>query len=366
MPVTVSIRTDITLAELIVLRKDGFQVEETPHVGNLALSTLALSSLGFAPKLVDITIGDKDTLFYPHCVIKKGMRKQIACAATLTTHNRCENGSPIAHTHTRPLEALELPGFTHSSWVKQRANPIHRILDPLTTNEYRALWERHVDGNGRVTRPPSPCQPSLEAIHKVTVPHDGEGWVIPNPVNILLDWVFGALETERDHVYMLSGQSMYKYIQQKYRSGPIMATLLSGMYDQVRSNVIPGLPEHLRVTLVPIPVLRHFVAPYHLRDALDKKLRYYEKCTAGMARCGELARSKHMPYKFMLRHKTTRRAILTARAGPLELACAESENGVFYTQHDLDSDGTSVYVPEPVLNLSFQAMHDIVLRMKRL
>jgi hypothetical protein len=242
MPVQIRVETDIALADLVRKKEEGYVVEETPHVGNLSVSTLAMLTLGLRAKLVDVTVGFKDRLFYPHCQIVNGAQKVIANPNVMTTHSKTiDCGTPLGERfHLRPFANSGMNVFTHSSWVASRRETIAKVIEAGLKQHTCAygLFGRYVGKDGKVTeREPHPNL--LDKVHKVTVSSTDEGWVVPNPFNILFDLVCGSMESGKDTVYMLSGQSMYRYITQPYRNFGSMDALISCLYDAARDYAFP-------------------------------------------------------------------------------------------------------------------------------
>ncbi len=370
MPVQIQVETNITLAELVAKKRAGFMVEETPHIGNLSVATLALLTLGMDAKLVDANVGAKDNLFYPHQQIINGQATTIASPYVMSTHNKVKGDiTPVSEFHLDPVQRLGLKAFAHSKWIGDRRNYILTLLALLNTENWPLLlWTRYVDTNGRVSKvdPPTTRFELMCRIHKLTSSPDESGWILPNPINILLDLVFGALETDKPTVYMLSGQSMYRYISQQYTNFGRMDELISDMYDTVRSKGFYTLPELLKVSMVPIPVIRHFVAPAGLKNELDKKLDYYERLIANTARGGNKLSKRQISHDLMSHLKLKRKHVFSSLSSPLAHLCADSETGQFYSQHDLAYNNDQMYIPDRAMNLPIHKMAGVVARMVRL
>ncbi len=357
MPVQIEIETNITLTELVMLKQNGYMVEATPHIGNMPVRSLALMSLGIRPNLVDITIGEKDNLFYPHCIIKDGNRTEIAPGHLMTTHNKIDGtNTSLTDFHTEPLKKMGLPFLSHSDWVESNQKLVFNVCQVVVENFSYLLWGKYVESDGSIKTRHVETQQVLNKIHKVTSPKDQAGWVIPNPVNILLDLVNGAQETQKDVIYMLSGQSMYKYIHKGYRMFGPMDELISAMYDKVRDCKFTNLPKLLTVKMVPTPVIRDFVAPTKFKDRLDRKLRHYKKLETGISRCGKKMSEKTLSLEKMTALRSKRKKLFGNISEPLSLICANSETGKFYSQHDLYKDQDTIYIPDQVMNMRILEM----------
>ncbi len=358
MPVRIQIDANVSPGQLVRLKEEGHCVDQTPHVGNHSLSNLVLFFLGLPAKLVDITVGHKDNLFYPHTIIQNGVCAPIACDEKMTTHNTVfDSEVSISDFHAKPLidSGLNIP--THSQWLEPRQEMAIKVIESISTDQLLKMWVRYVNADGSIKMQTPYSQNNLLGnIHKVTSGHNEAGWVIPNPINILLDLVAGAIETNKDTVYMLSGQSMYRYITKDYARLGSMGKLVSRLYDQVRAKAFPELPETLVVKMVPTPVIRNFVSPMKLKDSLDAKLRYYSKFLTGNARAGQklsegIINGPRMKY---FRHK--RENIFRQVSSTVSHICCPSETGIFYTQHDLALNEDTIYVPSKVMDMTFNEM----------
>jgi hypothetical protein len=163
---------------------------------------------------------------------------------------------------------------------------------------------------------------------------------------------------------MLSVQSMYKYITQPYRHFGTMDALISKLYDSVRDYAFSQLPEDINVVMVPVPVIRNFVAPLLLKEKLNRKLRFYQQFMDSGARCGKKLSAGELSRPVLWHLRQKRETLFNAISEPLARICADSETGVFYSQHDLDQD--DLYIPDQVMELPIRAMLDIASRMRRL
>lgn len=358
MPVNIQVEANLSPGQLVQLKENGHSVDQTPHVGNHSLSNLVLFLLGLTAKLVDITIGHKDNLFYPHAIIQDGVCTPIACHEKMTTHNTVHGTEiTVSDFHAKPLieSGFNIP--THSQWLADKSNMALRVIKAVSEDQLLRMWMRYVNANGSTSmRTPYSKANLLGEIHKVTAGHNEAGWVIPNPINILLDLVAGTLETNKDTVYMLSGQSMYRYISKDYARLGSMDKLISHLYGLVRDKAYPNLPKTLTVKMVPTPVIRNFVSPLKLKDQLETKLGYYTRLLKGNARDGRklsegIITGSRMKY---FRHK--REHVFQQVSKNLSHICRPSETGNFYTQHDLAKNQDSIYVPSKVMDMTFSEM----------
>jgi hypothetical protein len=286
----------------------------------------------------------------------------------MTTHSTVLGcGTSLSEFYLEPFANRDLRIFTHSSWMAARQETIAKIIEATLQRLPFAygLFGRYVGEDGKVSER-EPNKGLLNKIHKVTALPTGAGWVVPNPLNILFDLVCGSIESGRSTVYMLSGQSMYRYVTQPYRHFGAMDALISTLYDAVRDYGFSDLPEHLNVAMVPVPVVRNFVAPLRLKDQLDRKLKCCDRVMVDNARCGKKLSNGQLPHALMRRLKQKRGRLFDAIAQPLLHVCADSETGTFYSQHDMDRDQDTIYIPDRVMALPIRAMLNSATRMGRL
>jgi hypothetical protein len=145
-----------------------------------------------------------------------------------------------------------------------------------------------------------------------------------------------------------------------------MSVLLSAMYDTVRAKLNLQLPQNLVVKMVPTPMLRHFVAPMSYQDVLDKKLKSFNNLMQGKKRCGIKFSSGLLSKSSMEHMRSKRENLLLQLAPPLQLVCAESETGSFYTQHDLAKTSEKIYIPNQTMTMPIKSMIESLQTMNRL
>ncbi len=368
MPVVISNDFEVTLKDLEKRKLDGFMVEATPHIGNLGVSTLAAASLGLTIKLVDSTKGEKDNLFFPHCVISNGQKEQIACEKVLTTHNVIsDSNQSVSEFHTTEIGKRFGTIFPQSDWMETNTDTILPVLEVANKFTDGLIWERYVSEQGMVGLNHHHHSSKLpEKIHRVTVSRDSEGWITANPVNLLCDMIGGIRHSDRTKVFMISGPSMYKYIYQKFRHFGHMDQFISQLYDAVRRTGLFDLPELLEVSMVPLSCLSYFTAPSTLKDELNRKLGYLERLIKGNKRAGEKERQKKLSGKSISRMALRRAKVFQELNKPLEKVCADPTTGIFYTQHDLLEEKETMYIPDEIMETPLQVLWNKAERMERL
>lgn len=292
MPVCLTPRTDVSLADLMEHSRQGAYVIKTPHVGNIYPNNLAIANLGIPLVLVDQTIGSRDTNFHPHLLIADGEHETVADADKLTAQSRITTtskrypsrffrGASLADAHTQSLrDALKRARIqTTSERIREHADLISAYLE-LMTRAAPQMWQRTVTSDGDVHTmrfPPTSWENVLrQGVH--ALPGFDSGWIIPNAWNILSDGLIGATVTGRDTVFSLSGPDMIAY-------APRLAPDLSRWYDMLRVKLNPKLPETLTIALVPVADMR-FVTTRDRAHALDALIDTYLHIQAAKRQAG--------------------------------------------------------------------------------
>jgi hypothetical protein len=112
--------------------------------------------------------------------------------------------------------------------------------------------------------------------------------------------------------------------------------------------------------MVPIPVLRHFAVPNKHKDLLDAKLKYVEKVKTASTRCGIKCADRTLGVETKKYLAGKRGGYLRKLSARTSHFSAQSETGIFYTQHDLAEDEDSIYIPGSVMEITISKMVVIV------
>ncbi|MBX2866756.1 hypothetical protein KTR10_02295 [Candidatus Kaiserbacteria bacterium] len=263
----------VSLADLVALQNQGFSVLKSPHVGNQHPSNLVCAALKIPMEMVSFTQGVRDTNFHPHLLIKDGVGKPLYEAEIWTPFGVLSCGTSVTEFHQESLKTV-FPQTDICTDIErmQSAPELAEIVLRETNQAVKQLWYRKTCAEGIVTSVKGVNHLSEQALEtqvfQITNPTDG--WIIPNRVHALFDFVWQSLSSGRDTIYHLSGPQMVGYI------GGIKKSLCAG-YDAIR-KVIPDLPEVLIVRVVPVAPCR-FVTLCSRAGALaaiSDVVRWYE------------------------------------------------------------------------------------------
>jgi hypothetical protein len=278
VPFKVNIRRDLSLAQLGALRRTGFSVMKSPHVGNIYPNNLLVATAGIQLNCYDRTWGDRDKNFHPHLIIAEGRGEVIGPGDVLTTHARVTRippgvidlriGNSIVDVHMRALRQA-LPNadcIVYTDYLRQYGERVIALLEVITRG-CPTIWETYVTADGQRL----PLETSRfvgnqldRGIYGLT--DSEQGLLLPNVLNILVISILECLETEVVEVYHLSGPDMVKYVSGLYGQ-------LNSLYEVIRaSGNWPKLPETLTCHLVPVANNRLAVHGQHrvaVEDLVD-------------------------------------------------------------------------------------------------
>lgn len=253
MPLIIENNYDhVSLMGLVQLCEQGYSVLKSPHVGNQHPSNLVCAALGIPLEMVSFTQGGRDKNFHPHVRIQDGTQTHLTAATTWTQFARMDNGHSLTEYHQSSVQRV----FPHTEVLtdmqRMQQHPALAALVMLATNVKRkqSVWYRRVSVEGQVTTRSKGILSQSELETDVfQFSNQDSGWVIPNKVHMIFDFVYQALSSGRDTIYHLSGPQMVHYIAD-------LQDELQILYDAVR-QYIPALPLTLRLRVVPVAAARY-------------------------------------------------------------------------------------------------------------
>ncbi|MBI2474839.1 hypothetical protein HYV69_00210 [Candidatus Uhrbacteria bacterium] len=367
MPIRLKIRKDLSLNDLVSLKRAGFLVFKTPHIGNWYPNNLACATLGIPMKIVDSTKGCLDRNFHPHCVIVNGTRTQIAEENVLISHakvtrvhehtaDRFQIGASIPEVHMQALRELfpELEMQTVSEYLKENCCRVLELLEVLTQHDH-SIWERYVRDDGMTEARHARQWAVVNASGVCGTNGSNSGWVSPNITNILMDVTIDPLKFNTDIVYELSGPDMYKYIGQ-------LMSKLNELYEVVRQKLWPELPQTVTLNLVPVADMR-FAVPAHRRQALEELVDVLKTVAEFENGIGGRINSAPDREKFICQIVKERNVLHDSLR---EVICIcpdpfyDIYDGTFFSQYDLLSCSESLFIHPWALETSVGVLSDLV------
>jgi len=260
------IHDDISVAELIAINENGGRVLKTPHIGNIYPNNLAFISLNIPTLLYDRTIGLKDEKFHPHELIYNGAIEQISNPDILSTHSRVKYqpksfnlkkdfvGEKIVDLHMSVLRQAIPHGdfFTYTQYIEDNKEIILKIVKEIA-KAFPQLWYRFVEEDGTTRKITNPTSEQIIIEGIFGIDNDLKGWIIPNPVNILLHTTVDVIKFKTKDIYLLSGPDMYTYMKD-------YETILESMYGYIKKTLNLDLqkpePGHITMTSTRLGELR--------------------------------------------------------------------------------------------------------------
>lgn len=275
------IHDDISIAQLIEIDKNGGRVLKTPHIGNIYPNNLALISLGIPTLLYDRTIGAKDKSFHPHKIVYNGIAEQVANPDILSTHSKLEFqpknfipkkdffGKKIVDLHLDILRQALPRGnfFTYTQYLEDNKNLVSKIIKVIAKN-FPQIWYRFVNEDGTIEKVENLTSEQILAKGIFGIDDDSRGFIIPNPVNILLHGTVDIMKFQTRDIYLLSGPDMYVYMKD-------YETVLDNMYSYIKNTLDLDLPNNINCHIIPAMKMR-FIVTKDDKEILDELVKLYE------------------------------------------------------------------------------------------
>lgn len=279
------IHDDISIAQLIEIDKNGGRVLKTPHIGNIYPNNLALISLGIPTLLYDRTIGAKDKSFHPHKIVYNGIAEQVANPDILSTHSKLEFqpknfipkkdffGKKIVDLHLDILRQALPQGnfFTYTQYLEDDKNLVSKIIKVIVKN-FPQIWYRFVNEDGTIEKIENLTSEQILTKGIFGIDDDSKGFIIPNPVNILLHGTIDVMKFQTRDIYLLSGPDMYMYMKD-------YETILDNMYSCIKNTLDLDLPNNINCHIIPAMKMR-FIVTEDDREILNELVKLYEDYVA--------------------------------------------------------------------------------------
>lgn len=284
MSININIEANISLQEMREQMDQGVSVMRSAHVGNARGYNLAVASIGIPMLLVDHTIvaqapdqpGDKNYL--PGSIVTRESIQPLSIESigglALRTETICpDTGAAcfIDELHTKSLKTAfpDTEVLTNTEYLRKNEQIANEVVAAAIATRPE-LFARFVTSSGTVRKDGA----FAESITSVGIlqlnddPRREAGVLLPNEVDIVINFVIEALKSERDTIIHLSGPDMQQYIKDSN-----MRRTLSQLYQAVRSTASFGsrLPAELSVKLVPANCAAFVTTP----DRLDKMARIF-------------------------------------------------------------------------------------------
>jgi len=233
-------------------------IKRSAHIGNMFGADLILASLGMNMLLVDANYGERDRLYFPHLMVDELTEPvQIACPRTLSLVNTVNLGTPLNDACISSIVSAfgNTTVQSDSQFVGSNKQTVEQIVSELLP-QFASQFTRTISSKGMpqdIFSLPGNVEDVLLLGSDPT-----KGAIIPNVMNILIDFVTEAINLGTDKITHISGPTMVKYING-------IMPLMNAMYS-VLVEAGMKLPEVLNVKLVPAAGVRFVVAASQTDD----------------------------------------------------------------------------------------------------
>lgn len=350
----------VSIADLVAKQLAGFSVVRSAHVGNLSPYNLTIAEAGIPVLSVDHTVTGIDTNYFPENVMNQSGTKMVAPLGRIVSRATTFDGGQLDQLHLDSAR-LAVPGsqvFTNTEYLRANEAVANEIVS-IALDVSPHLFVRVATPDGRTDNKRLRVDTLVDSVGIMQLndnPKAEETAVImPNELDILINFVAEFLNSGEAVQYHLSGPDMVKYISS--RMGEI-----NKMYEAVASRASFGslLPSSLTVRLVPSSAAR-FATTVERGQKLEGLINMYlaveEELDVLAQRRSTFFNSvlsKDIEFKraFVAQTKSTEasfeRLVAEKVAELPELFLTPGGNnkqGGFITQYDVIAEG-GLYVPE--------------------
>src|SRR5690606_21523063 len=103
---------------------------------------------------------------------------------------------------------------------------VSEIVKVIAKN-FPQIWYRFVNEVGTIEKIDNPTSEQILAKGIFGIDDDSSGFIIPNPVNILLHGTVDVMRFHTEDIYLLSGPDMYMYMKD-------YEAVLNNMYSYIK------------------------------------------------------------------------------------------------------------------------------------
>ncbi|MCW1907885.1 MAG: hypothetical protein KIH63_000915 [Candidatus Saccharibacteria bacterium] len=375
--IVININPDVSIADLSARMAEGYSVVRSAHVGNLRPYNLTLAAAGIPILAVDHTITGVDTSYFPELVLNRSQSEQVSGLGVIVSRAAAQQ-TTVTHDATRPVQFVDelhiaaveaaIPGakmFSNTEYLRTHETISAEIIQ-LALERQPELFRRVVNSDGIAQNRASEARALAQSgrvLQLLDDPRSPEAAaLVPNAVDIAINFVIEALDTERETIFHLSGPDMVRYI------GTLTDTL-DALYASIRSETSFGsrLPPQLDVQLVPSAHAK-FATTTAQQPVLDQLLAAAEEQTAMLAETHDRRREffsspasqdPEARTQTLAGFKATEAAVeaqlAIARDNLPELMPAQGSTG-YVTQYDVLAEG-GLYVPDVNLQLTMTQLN---------
>jgi hypothetical protein len=248
---TIKIQPDknTSINDLVSLQERGFSVMRSAHVGNLSTYNLSLAAKGIRMLLVDHNVTGVDKNYFPEFQLSQDADTRIVDDGYVVSRIKTSDDFLDTIHATAITDAIPVANvFTNTEYLQQNDTVAAEIV-AVTLETMPELFERIVRSDGTTQKNVNAAD--LVAQFGVLQLQDDPraeklAVLMPNVIDILINFVIEAVHSQRDVQYHISGPDMITYIGS-------LQTTLDKLYAVIRQRVSFGkqLPAQLTVQLIP-------------------------------------------------------------------------------------------------------------------
>lgn len=220
MNLEIETNQDISLAELLQKKQEGFSVMRSAHVGNARIYNQVLADAGIDMLLVDHNITGKDKNYVPGAIIEDGDLRSIAPSGLVSMRALVEcpfqQGAQqfVDEVHVQSLQQAfpRCEVTTATEYLRRNESVTGEVIE-LFAREMPELFTRSLQKEGaRVQGDTQGAEVSSRNIVQLQDdPRRDAGILVPNDVDIIVNFAIEALESGRATQYHISGPDMVYY-----------------------------------------------------------------------------------------------------------------------------------------------------------
>ena len=356
--ITIQPNDSVSIDDLVALKAEGFSVLRSAHVGNLSPYNLTLASVGIPMLLVDHNKTGVDKNYFPESVLSQDGEVRVAEDGKLVSRVRLDDGRFLDELHIAAItEALpEADVFTNTEYLRQN-EVIAGEVALLAARNFPELFQRIVRPDGEVESSYNAAAMlgRVGVIQLSDNPRaERSAILLPNVVEIVINFVIEALNSDRDVQYHLSGPDMITYVKDKR-----FQKELQKLFAVVKRDASFGarLPDQLVVQLVPTAEAR-FATSLAYQGELEALLEQFDASTLALRAINQRRKSffdsgaggdyaVRQEFLTAVRaEEATQGQLIADKIDPVPgLLLAPKQTG-FVTQYDVIRDGGLFVAPE--------------------
>jgi len=381
-PLVITENRDVSIEQLVALHGQGTSVMRSAHIGNLRPYNQVLAVNGIPMLLVDHNVTGVDRNYFPELRIEGGVSTQIAPLGALSCKLSVD-GVSLPDTHINGILSAfpDASVFTNTDYVRQNESVSGEII-AIAAATQPDLFMRLAQSDGSVIRVNRTLADRISEIGIMQLQDDPTesrtGIMLPNEVDIVLNFVVEALRTGLETQYHLSGPDMVQYLADKKGSPSEVKQRVFRLFEDVKSNASFGgqLPRTTEVMLVPTTPARFATTAQQapgLKNLVDtildsERLLALSTLKEERAECARAATCRDDAFRSLMSDFDRRELELLSPVGVAATGFpdlfAEDKSPNFSSQYDVTTENP-LFVPPQILGLTMRELDGMFLEITK-